>query len=52
MSGVIASSTITFYQKSIFDFVNLFTNISGYLKFKKKRIVAESCESNIFLHKY
>ena len=30
--GDFTSSTVTFYQKSIFDFLNPFTNISGYLK--------------------
>ena len=29
--GGFTSSTIAFYQKSIFDFLNPFTNISGYL---------------------
>ena len=29
--GDFASSTVAFYQKSIFDFLNPFTNLSGYL---------------------
>ena len=29
--GDFTSSNIAFYQKSIFNFLNLFTNISGYL---------------------
>ena len=29
--GDFTSSTVAFYQKSIFDFLNPFANISGYL---------------------
>ena len=29
--GDFTSSTVAFYQKSIFDLLNLFTNISSYL---------------------
>ena len=31
--GDFTSSIVAFYQKPIFDFLNPFTNISGYLKF-------------------
>ena len=29
--GDFTNSTVAFYQKSIFDFLHAFTNISGYL---------------------
>ena len=33
--GDFTNSTVVFYQKSILDFLNRFTNKSGYLNFMK-----------------